>query len=336
MRKILALLLVTALIPFLTGCRIDGLWGYDDDDTIPASVSTTNNIAPVIKVPVAANGLLASSLSNTNASSLECSILLADGTTWEPMTASYTATDVLFTLSRIYKATELYLDAGNKMKFRFSNTGVNGLPVVIEFAACPVTPATTGATAETYSYAIELNFAGDTIGVKVAVSTDTVFTANTTSFGTFTDQGTVPPTSNTTEADKYYTIASLSYSTNNSDFIALSQNPAAPTDINQSNLQGLYFKVTFSEAITNTGAATFSITADNLKTTAKTTITALGGNATKTWANDSKSVVICVSANTMIEMNATYSLILNNFSGVAGTKTLLANPKAYFIDNTNN
>ncbi len=92
----------------------------------------------------------------------------------------------------------------------------------------------------------------------------------------------------------------------------------------------MYFKVTFSDAITNMATATFSMTANNENTTAKTAISSLGNNGTMTWANDGKSVVIKVTGNVALSP-ANYTLSLVSFTGVAGTKTLYTTLNAYFV-----
>lgn|GEM_PF-6825836 len=46
MKKLLVILIMVALVPFTTGCRIDGLWGFDDDSgtTTDGTVTVNNNI----------------------------------------------------------------------------------------------------------------------------------------------------------------------------------------------------------------------------------------------------------------------------------------------------
>lgn len=336
MRKILALLLVLALVPFTTGCRIDGLWGYDDDDS--SSVTTYNNIAPVIRVP-AANGVLAS-LQGTPASSLRCFIKVTSAQAasgWLEMTSTITATEVFFSLPAGTALTADDLVLGNgKMQFRFVSTKLDGTPAVIEVVAIPVTQTTTSATGEikTYSYAIEINFgtaADPVVSVKFTESATETFTTDSTDFQTFTTTETPTLATGTVDTSTYYTITDLAYSTDNVSYASLSQNLTAPTDLNKVNLQTLYFRVSFSDAITNTATATFTITADNTDTTAKTTITSLGNNANATWAGDAKSVVIQVTASTPLVADGNYTLALTSFTGVAGQKTLLAKVNAYFI-----
>ncbi len=334
MRKILALFLVVALVPFLTGCRIDGLWGYDDDDV--SSVSAYNNIVPVIRVP-AANGVL-SSLQGTPANSLRCfikvtSTFLASG--WLEMTATVNANEVFFKLPAGTALTADDLELGNgKMQFRFISTKIDGTPAVIDVVAVAITSTTTSTTgtAGTYSYAINIDFSTTTsVSVSFNESSTDTYEATSADFQTFANTETPTSTEGAVATDTYYTITGLAYSTDNTNWTALSQNATSPTDINKTDLQNLYFKVTFSDAITNTATATFSITADNTDTTAKTTITSLGNNANATWAGDAKSVVIQVTASTPLLADGNYTLSLNSFTGVAGAKTLLSKVSAYFI-----
>lgn len=335
MRKILALFLAIALVPFLTGCRIDGLWGYDDDST--SSVTAYNNIAPVIRVP-AAGGVLAS-LQGTPADSLRCFIKVTaarSASGWLELTSTVTATSVTFALPVGTTLTADQLVLGNgKMQFKFINTGTDGQPVVVEVTAVTITQTTTSTTgtAGSYSYAVTVDFSTTTsVSVTFTESSTTTYTADST-FPTPTTTETPTLTTDTVDTATYYTITDLAYSGDGSTYASISQNKAAPTDINLSNLQNRYFRVTFSDAITNTATATFSITADNTDTTAKTTITStsLGSNANATWADDKKSVVIQVTASTPLAADGNYTLTLNNFTGVAGAKTLLAKVSAYFI-----
>lgn len=333
MRKILALFLAIALVPFLTGCRIDGLWGYDDDST--SSVTAYNNIAPVIRIPVGNTGLLAS-LQGTAASTLQCFIKVTaakSASGWLELTSTVAATSVTFALPAGTTLTADQLVLGNgKMQFKFINTGTDGQPVIVEVTAVTITQTTTSTTGTvgSYSYAVTMDFTGNAVSVTFTESSTTTYTADST-FPTPTTTDTPTLATDTVDTATYYTITDLAYSGNGSTYASISQNVAAPTDINLSNLQNLYFRVTFSDAITNTATATFSITADNTDTTAKTTITSLGSNANATWAGDKKSVVIQVTASTPLAADGNYTLTLNNFTGVAGAKTLLAKVSAYFI-----
>ena len=74
MRKILIIALMVALVPFATGCRINGLWGNDDGGTIATTTTPTTNQALFIPVDLEDSGLsttgltpLANILAATNA-----------------------------------------------------------------------------------------------------------------------------------------------------------------------------------------------------------------------------------------------------------------------------
>ncbi|HOY68825.1 MAG TPA: hypothetical protein PLP29_18245 [Candidatus Ozemobacteraceae bacterium] len=335
MRKLLALLLVTALIPFLTGCRVDGLWGYDDDES-SASITKYNNIAPVIRVPVA-NGVL-KSLKGTAPSSLRCFVKVTAAKAvsgWLEMAPSVSPEAVLFTLpaGTTLTADELILGNG-KMQFRFVNTGIDGNPVVVEVVAVPITQTTTSTTGTigSYRYAIEIEFI-DATTVSVGFTESSTMDYTSGNFPTPTATDSFQLTEGTVDTASYYTIQTLEYSANGgAAYTSLSQNLSAPTDINLMDLQTLKFRVTFSDEITNRTTATFSMTLDNTNTpSTSTTIDALGAYATSEWAVDGKSVVITINQSVPLLANGKYTITLKSFSGSAGLKTLLAKATAYFI-----
>jgi|GEM_PF-2776941 len=340
MRKILALFLVIAMVPFMTGCRVDGLWGYDDDESTPAAVNY-NKISPVIKIPVDSTSGLLSSLKGTSPINLHCYVKATHARSlsgWLELDPVYTppATEIYFKLPAGVELTadQLTLGTGNKMQFRFKTVKTDGTPVTVDVVAVAVTnavAATSGSTS-TYSYAILFDFddsAAGTVKVSFTESATTSFTTDTFVNPTSTPE-TVAPTAIPVDTATTYTIATLLYSTDGTTYSNLSQDPSARTSFAMSDLKGMYFKVTFSDAITNTATATFSMTANNESSTAKTTISSLTNNGEATWAIDGKSVVIKVTGNVAL-IPGNYSLSLVSFTGVAGTKTLYTNPSAYFV-----
>ncbi|HNW34006.1 MAG TPA: hypothetical protein PKM25_03685, partial [Candidatus Ozemobacteraceae bacterium] len=179
MRKIFALILMIALVPFMTGCRIDGLWGYDDDESTPAA-SNYNRVSPVIKVP-AAGGVLAS-LKGTDASKLECYIKATHASSisgWLKLNAVVSATEVFFTLPAgiTLTADQLTLGTGNRMQFKFKTVKTDGSPVEVLVVTVPVTNAIAAtSTVGDYGYAIQISFTAGGVTVTFTESTTPVTT----------------------------------------------------------------------------------------------------------------------------------------------------------------
>ncbi len=331
MRKLFVLALIACIVPFAVGCKIDGLWGYEDNDPVNQTNNATN-IAPNLRFPKDGNGYINANITNTDAAALRVFVKVTatkDPTGWIELAGDNTgANAIIFSLpaNTTLAATDLELSNG-KMQFRIL-TYKNDAPYIRDVVVGSITSTST--TANTfYSYAIA--FQPDLQSATVVATSGTAPAAYTAANFPTSGPNETPTVTDIANSPNVYTVTGLAYSTNGTDFNILSQNPAAPTDFNnRTNLENLYVRVTFSEAVTSTDNVTFTVYADNRSTpTTKTTVTT-SSNFTTTWSNDKTQVTVKVTSSVPLANDVTYAFTLARFSAVAGTKTLLLPVAGYF------
>lgn len=323
MRKFLVFLLMVTLVPLAIGCR---LFGGGDDDGPTEGTSVATNVRPLLKLPLA-NGLLAT-LKGENPFSISAFLklnsastkgILIDGIRWQELVREETDTAIFFSLPGNVTISGADLPDG-RLEVRFTSP-------TKAFDSFLGTVQTAAATATNVDVGIEVLFSNAGIqSVQAATSTTGSFTKETfpTSLTPVTFSGSDPTTT-------ALGILSLEYSPDGvANFLPLSRDPSRPTNIAKTDLLGMRFKVTFAENLKSTTGLTFTMTADNTKTTNSTTIDSLSGNATATAGQN--EIVVTVTGSVPISATGFYKLVLTAFNGTnAADKGLVLPVTAYFV-----
>lgn len=263
MRKILALFLVVALVPFLTGCRIDGLWGYDDDDTV-AAVQTTPVTNATINVNLAgqfANPSIRQALSNP-VTSVVVQYLPVNKTdvdlNWVNMTASTTNAFIFWTnVNPANIANHPTISGAKRFRIKFIVGGKNidlPLPVVTEVNV------SRSSTEISMTFSVVINETTLVATISVASNDSGMSVSGTTTGGAVTDVSSTN-----------LVLATATVTCNGVEK-ALSVDENHPTELATNTVDGLVFNIGFN---TNIASLTddFEFELDRLPGMAKTTIT---------------------------------------------------------------
>jgi len=324
MRKLFVLFVLAALIPFTTGCRIDGLWGYDDDSGQYA-VATTSTVKNTVNLSVA---VPATAISKADIQA--GATVVMDGVTLAP-TLDSTGTDYV-------------KDAAGNYVFSAVNVPVTNL----------TTQGATLASAGTANVPVTINVPGklNNVTVTVPVSSKAPTTANvatntvTLTYSTTTDPttGKVTPTftGTTVTSDPNaptYTVPTVTATPTVQVTVSIQYNNNGTwTDLNNAtNVPYMNFQM---RAVFNVDVAkatdSFSVTAKGTTSTVSLTQADIPTYFTMT-QSDSKTLVLGLVQNAKegksFKTKTTYSLTLNSSSLVkAGTTDLipLSNYKVTF------
>ncbi|HOT28674.1 MAG TPA: Ig-like domain-containing protein [Candidatus Ozemobacteraceae bacterium] len=303
MRKILALFLVIALVPFLTGCRIDGLWGYDDDGS--SAVSAPANLRLAINLPAAFNIASIRSAAQTSNYVVKVKVKSEYGI-WQELTSTFDNISNKYVFY-ITSLTSDMVELDGAGKFQFMIEDKYNPAKVIAFSAGVIT-----ASAETSECLIEIATANATVGGNLSLTVYTSTSGNlivvaggtvttNTSAGTTTGQVSLP-----TEAYEYLSIAGIQISDNGGNaFQGISFNAANPTNIAATDMNGAIIKITFSDAGLASVTEGLSVTVNNV------TLTQADG-LTLAYDSPTKTLTITVTKNVALTAGTQYSLTINS------------------------
>lgn len=319
MRKLFVIALLVALIPFTTGCRVGGLWGYDDD--------SGSNIGGTAAVAVAKNTvtltqnvtLASSAVRLANVLWSDIPLILGAGTnaiTIYPASYSKDANGNIvlkyqkdITVASLTAAVPTYSDTNKAVAFTVVYAGIN------ISGSINLDNRTTDTTAAT------------TVNITISGSPTTGFTVTVTSSTGPTGASSTGATVTTTTV----TTAQLSntFSLEKVSFGAYTLGMSATTDVVTVNTLAPKFTVTFNSTSNYTAATTWTakvtnVTSGNSFTLSNTTDSALFTVASATNADNQGTIDITVGTATgkalkagqtyMVEFTATN---LKNASGSA-------------------
>lgn len=329
MRKLLVIALMVALVPFMTGCRIGGLWGNDDDSgpDYPAGGVAVNNILNLgVQIPagVVQPSVLAS-LANSSALDIEVYLKVV-------VSAAYPDGWRLMTKTR---------DADGNLFFTLQNVDASTVP-----SGQLTVKVTDGLT--TYQYLIDtvaqtnLNVALPLTRVMTITSFNNDGTINYQAYSTanfaagiFTPTGTASTVTskagtNLEDTTTYVAVQSVEVQAPGKTKKPLSMSSLNPTQLGTDDLNGVKFYVTFANDVT-TATDDFSVQIDNLSnTTAAVTLTKAGtaNDLVLEYANK----VLTVTVNKAVALNAAgnYKITFVSSSAREGTKQINLPKYAYF------
>ncbi|MBI3039549.1 hypothetical protein HYY75_10990 [bacterium] len=319
MRKILVIVLMVGLIPFVTGCRIDGLWGFDEGDgatTAAGGAASVTSVKPSVKLPktVAGASIRAANLDLSNAT---CYMYGKSGATYTMTITASDTTTVTYTAATNIPTTDLSSGAtsGNyAMSLKIYPPGLT-TPISVVFevtsslagttAAPTVAPVTTTLSFSlsnstgtvTYTYTVAYIPAGTTTATAPTTTTATqtapVSAPTTTLPSLYVEKVTVTPANSTTEATL-----------------------GATTVVTDVPFDQPVFKIYFSNAIAAI-PTTYSVTA---KKTSGTSVTVTFSNsdnglATMSLSTDKKVLSLTVygqTGSTKLDPYSSYDVTFNS------------------------
>ncbi|MBP7634226.1 Ig-like domain-containing protein [Candidatus Ozemobacteraceae bacterium] len=320
MRKILALLLVTALIPFLTGCRIDGLWGYDDDDsTVTPSVANNLNVALQLPAGFNLNSVRAADAGAgyTVYVKIKTSLLGAVNG-WYPLEPKLDAASGKWTFfTTVLTGSDVDLD-GTKLQFRIvKNTDPTK---EIQFSAGIPTTTTTGTAPQTSEVLIVINTVnvtttGTTLDIDVFINNDEKTLISTTGIITTTGITSEPGDTNASDAtpatDNFaWLTAKFSDGTTWQNF---SYDKYTPIAVPGADLMAATFEFTASEALT-TPVDEFEVVVTDITSTTGTTLSKANGYLNLEYIAETKTLRVSVARTVTLTANKTYALAITKAS----------------------
>lgn len=301
MKKLFALFLLVALVPFTVGC---GLFG-DNDDTSPITTSTLT-LARLFPA-----GSFSGSLRG--------------------------ATTIALNYSDLFMMVEV---KGTKIKLSYKKHTNKAAGVEVEFAA-PVLPSVIEEVkGTTVTVEVQIQPVGVTQPAVVVPAAAITVPSTLTSGTTATALESTPITTVKTDAEilteiktenptisdpviaEDYKVTSVLFGTT-----SVSQVSTTPTPITA--VDGKYtFTVYFNQAYTNTAAPTFSIEVANA-----TTKTLTGTPVAVTWATDKKSatVVVTTDATYKLTTGQDYTVTLKSTDAVGTSSVKATLPGTFYV-----
>lgn len=314
MKKLFALFLLVALVPFTVGC---GLFG-DNDDTSPITTSTLT-LARLFPAGSFNGSLRGATVISLNYSDLFMNITV-NGTKIKLSYKKHTnkaagvevefAAPVLPSVIEEVKGTSVVTE----IQIKPANVNITPVTVVTETLVVPST-LTSGTTATVIAPA------GASTTDAAPVNTATVETAVLTE---------VKKTDSTATLAADYVVDSAKFGTT-----SVSQDSAAPTTISAAS--SYVFTVTMNQAYTNTATPTFIVAVDNIGTTA--TFKTITGTpyVSVSWDSTNKKIATVTvtpsttDTNYQLKAGQTYSIALQS-TDATGTDSVKATlPKPYYI-----
>ncbi|HEY9070444.1 MAG TPA: hypothetical protein VIV61_09300 [Candidatus Ozemobacteraceae bacterium] len=302
MRKLLALLLVTALIPFLTGCRVDGLWGYDDDEGTVTAAPV--NLRLAINLPAAFNIASIRSAVQTSNYIVKVKVKSEYGI-WKELTSTYdnVANKYVFYLTSL-TSDMVELDANGKFQFKIEDKF--NPAKVIEFSAGAI-----AASSDTSECLLDITTTNATVGGNLTVSVYTSTSGNliVVTDGTITTNpsaGTKVDVTLVTNTYDYLAMAGIQISDNGGNsYQGISFDSANPTNISATDMNGAIIKISFSDAGLSSPTEGLSMTVNGV------TLTQADG-LTLAYDSPTKTLCITVSKNVPLVAGTKYSLTINS------------------------
>jgi len=331
MRKLFVIALLVALIPFTTGCRVGGLWGFDDDSGSNIGCTAAHAAsAAKSSVVFTQNVTLASSAVKLTAAVLWTDIPLVLGTGANAIT--------------IYP-TSYATDTNNNIVLKYTKT----ITTTELTAAVPTYSAADGSKAVAYtivyagiSISGSVNLDNRTTDTTAATTVNVMITGSTTTGFSISVTSTTGPTGATSTGATVTTTTVTSTALQAALTIDSVQFGGANLGVDTTNLVTVNtltpkFTVNFSNATAWTSATTWTMIVTNVTSGNAFTLTSTSDAALFTIASSGTKLDITVgtAAGKALKTGQTYKVEFSssNLKNTAGTAVALPAYR-YFKTNT--
>ena len=329
MRKLLVLALVVCLFPFAVGCRVDGLWGYENDDSTNTTTTVANNVVLASTVSVPTSGIdTTGGIPNLIAKNFQ--IVIGSSTlasqTLSLVSATTSGDRTILSFSKTVTSTALNLTATTNSRQVTVSILYNGVEI---YSFLVTISGASGSATSDATNTVTITFNADPDGDDDGVLDN----ATTLTVSVTTPAGTTSPTAEQKTLPSFFVSQQKIWV--NGAYIFLGGSQSSPTAIQTNSLNGLKFQVFFNKAATNLTANTaFSVKVDNINSTTPTgqTITSGQGEILVTPAGDKLSAELSLVNNQAVTLSNTgvYKISIVSTDLVSGTDALDTRAVAFF------